>query len=88
MTEEEFRQQIRERGYGEATVKEYEPNLDKPMHTHDVSATGFVMRGKFILILEDGSTTYAQGEWCELPAGTMHTESAGPDGATILLAYK
>lgn len=88
MNEEEFKKKLRDRGYGEAKIKEYEPNLDKPMHTHDVSAMALVVSGEFTLALESESTTYSPGEWCELPAGTVHTERTGPGGATILLAYK
>ena len=88
MNEGQFKKELRERGYGEAQIREYEPNLDKPMHTHDVSAMALVISGEFTLALEGESRTYAPGEWCELPAGTVHTERTGPDGATVLLAYK
>ena len=88
MTEDQFRQQLQEKGYGEAKIREFEPNQDKEMHTHDLSAMALVMRGEFILALESESTSYAPGEWCELIAGTVHTEQTGPDGATVLLAYK
>ena len=88
MNEDEFRQLLRERGFGDAKSREYEPNLDKPMHTHELSAIGLVMSGEFIIALESGSTTYGPGEMCELEAGTVHTERTGPSGATVLLAYK
>lgn len=88
MNEDQFRQQLQEKGYGEAKIREFEPNQDKEMHTHDLSAMALVMRGEFILALESESTSYAPGEWCELIAGTVHTERTGPDGATVLLAYK
>lgn len=88
MTEDQFRQQLQEKGYGEAKIREFEPNQDKEMHTHDLSAMALVMRGEFILALESESTSYTPGEWCELIAGTVHTERTGPDGATVLLAYK
>lgn len=88
MTEDQFRQQLRERGYGEARIRDFEPNLDKEMHTHDQSAMALVMRGEFTLVLEREATTYQPGEWCELIAGTLHTERTGPSGATVLLAYK
>ncbi len=88
MNEDQFRQQLQEKGYGEAKIREFEPNQDKEMHTHDLSAMALVMRGEFILALESESTSYAPGEWCELIAGTVHTERTGPDGATVLLSYK
>ena len=88
MNEDQFRQQLRERGYGDAQIKEFEPSLDREMHTHELSAMALVMSGEFILALETGSTTYGPGDWCELEAGTVHTERTGPNGATVLLAYK
>ncbi len=88
MNEDQFRKQLRERGYDDAKIKEFEPNLEKDMHTHDLSAMALVVSGEFTLALESQSTTYGPGEWCELPAGTVHTERTGPKGATVLLAYK
>ncbi len=88
MNEDQFKKQLQERGYSDAQIKEYGPNLDKEMHTHDLSAMALVMSGEFTLALESKSTTYGPGEWCELPAGTVHTERTGPNGATVLLAYK
>lgn len=88
MDEGQFRQLLQEKGYGDAKSREYEPNLDKEMHTHELSAMALVMRGEFTLALESESTTYGPGGWCELPAGTVHTERTGPSGATVLLAYK
>ncbi len=88
MNEDLFRQQLREKGYGEARIVEYEPNADREMHTHDFTAMVLVMIGDFTLALESESTTYGPGDWCELEAGTVHTERTGPSGATILLATK
>ena len=88
MNEDQFRQELRKRGYPEAQIREFEPNLDKEMHTHDQSAMALVTRGALTLVLERESTTYKPGEWCELVAGTLHTERTGASGATVLLAYK
>lgn len=88
MNEEQFRQQLREKGYGEAQIKEYAPNTDGPMHTHDVSVMLLVLNGEFTLAQPNGATTYKPGECCELVAGAEHTERAGPEGARVLLARK
>jgi quercetin dioxygenase-like cupin family protein len=88
MNEAEFRQRMQEKGYANPEVKEYAPNQDEPMHTHEVSVMAFVLDGEITLALEDGATTYAPGDWCELPAGTLHSEQIGAGGATILLAFK
>jgi quercetin dioxygenase-like cupin family protein len=88
MTEEEFRQQAREKGYGEPNIKEYGPNEDGDMHTHDATVMAMVTRGELTLALENESTTYTAGESCELTAGTLHCERTGADGATLLIATK
>ena len=88
MTEEEFRQQVKEKGYGEPAVKEYGPFMDEPMHTHDFAAALLILSGEFTLVLEDGSTTYRPGEWCELSAGVLHTENTGAEGAKFIFAKK
>jgi quercetin dioxygenase-like cupin family protein len=88
MSEEEFRQLLAQKGFGDAKIKEYMPSLDEPMHSHELSAIALVMSGEFTLALESESTTFGPGEWCELEAGTVHTERTGPNGATLLLAFK
>ena len=75
-------------GYPDAKFKEYEANANAPMHTHEFSVIRYVMSGEFTLALEAESTTYAPGETCELPGGTMHSERTGPNGATVLFAVK
>ena len=88
MTEEQFRTQLQDWGYGEPRIKEFEPNLDGDMHAHDFSVFGLVTRGRLTLAFEGSSATYAAGECCELAAGTVHREQTGADGATFLLATK
>lgn len=88
MTEDQFKQLMQERGFTDAKTKEYEPNADEPMHTHEVSVMALVTSGELTLVLENGSTTYGSGEWCQLDAGTLHTERTGPQGASILLGHK
>ena len=88
MIEDQFRQELRERSYGDAEIMEFEPNREKEMHSHDESVMALVISGEFTLVLESGSTTYGPGEWCENPAGTLHTERIGPDGVTALVALK
>lgn len=88
MTEKEFREHCKEKGYGEIKVKDYEPNLHDPLHTHDVSIMGLVLEGEITLEWEKGSTTYGVGEMCALDAGTVHAEKTDETGATIILGFK
>ena len=88
MDEEQFRRLARDKGYGEPARREFEPGLDRELHTHDHSALLLVLDGEFTLALETEATTHGPGGWCELEAGTVHTERTGPAGATVLLAAK
>jgi quercetin dioxygenase-like cupin family protein len=88
MNRDQFEQRMLDKGYGNAEVKSFGPDVENPMHTHDVAVMALVLSGEFTLALEDGTTTYKTGEWCELPAGTLHTERTGSSGASLLLAYK
>ena len=88
MNEEQFRQRAQEQGFGEVQAKDYVPNKDGPLHTHEFSVLLLVVGGQFTLAFEDGTTNYLPGEVCELPANVMHTERTGPLGAKVLLAKR
>ena len=88
MSEEQFRKQLRESGYGEGEFKDFKANLDGPLHTHDFSAMLLVVSGEFILGHESGATAFGPGESCEVPAGTRHAERTGAGGARVLLGRK
>lgn len=88
MNEEQFRHRVQEQGYGDIQTKDYPPNRDGPLHTHEFSVMLLVVGGQFALAFEDGTTNYGPGEVCELAANVMHTERAGPTGAQVLLAKR
>ncbi len=88
MNEEEFARQLEHNGYAAGQFKDFPPNADGPMHTHDFSVMLMVVSGKFTLAREDGETTYGPGEVCELAAGVAHTERTGPEGARVLSGKK
>ncbi len=88
MNEDQFRQKLRERDYGDPQIEEAGPGPVKDMHTHDQSVMWLVLSGELTMMLESGSMTYRPGDWYENPAGTLHTERIGPEGVTVLLARK
>ena len=88
MDEAQFKQLLQDEGYGEASTVEFEPNLAGEMHTHEFSAYVMVVRGELTLGTESGSVTHRPGEACKVPVGTVHSEAAGADGATILVGRK
>ena len=88
MDEATFRQRAQALGYHDFAYKDYAPQLDGPLHTHDFSVMLLVVSGSFSLVLEDHTTDYVPGGFCELAAQVRHTERSGAQGARVLLAKK
>ena len=88
MTEREFREALARGGYDEVRTVEYEPGMDGELHTHEFSAMAFVLDGELTLAFEDGPATFAAGQWCEVPAGTVHAERTTDVGARILVGTR
>ena len=88
MTEDEFRAELAARGYGEPRNAEFPSGADGELHSHDFSAMAMVTEGEFRLGLTDETRVMAVGDWCEVPAGMLHSEQAGPIGATLLVGTK
>ncbi len=88
MTEDEFRSELAARGYNEPRNAEFEPHADGDLHSHDFSAMAMVTKGEFRLGLEDETRVMGVGDWCEVAAGELHSEHAGPVGATLLVGTK
>ncbi|WP_420608663.1 cupin domain-containing protein [Candidatus Poriferisodalis sp.] len=88
MTENEFRSELAARGYGEPRSYEFEPDADGELHSHEFSAMAMVTEGEFRLGFTDETRVMGVGDWCEVSAGTLHSEMAGPVGATLLVGTK
>lgn len=88
MNIEDFKQNLADQGYSEATSVTYEPGMENEMHTHEFSGSLLVLEGEFTLVTESGSVTHAPGDTCQLGAGILHSERAGPDGTTFLVGKK
>lgn len=88
MTEGEFRKKLNEEGYRDPHVYEIPPGTEKQMHTHGESVMSLVLKGEFTLVTEGGSVTYKEGDWCENPARSIHTEIVGPEGVITLVGTK
>lgn len=88
MNEAQFKEQLRQNGYADARVVEFEPHRGGEMHTHEFSAMLLVTSGELTLDYEGGPVTYRPGDWCEVVAGTSHCERTGAGGATALAGRK
>jgi hypothetical protein len=83
MTEAEFRAELAHHGV-EPYVAEWVPGHFNPEHAHDFTARGFVIRGSFTLSHSGAEHPLPAGADFRLAAGILHTERAGPAGATVL----
>jgi quercetin dioxygenase-like cupin family protein len=88
MNEEEFRNLVKEKGYGEVEFQEVAPGPEEEMHSHDHSVLSLVLNGKFTLTTDEGTKVFITGDLCENLAGTMHQEKIGPEGGSVLFAKK
>lgn len=88
MTEEEFRTKLAADGYHKVSSKDWEPNADGEFHTHDFDAMLMVASGEFRVVYEHGTESFGPGQWCAVPAGTVHYEQTGADGAVVIAGTK
>jgi quercetin dioxygenase-like cupin family protein len=88
MIETEFRKKLQDEGFIEPHIYEAKPGPIAAMHCHDRSIMSLVLKGVFTMITEKGEKDYKAGDCCLNPAGTLHTEIFGADGATFLVGTK
>lgn len=88
MNEAEFRKLAAEKGYGEIQSGEVGPGFDEEMHTHDYSTLSLTTAGEFILTTGEGRTVVKAGEWCEIPAHSLHKEQTGSETSSYMMAKK
>ena len=88
MYELEFRKLAEEKGYGEIEHGDVAPGLEEEMHTHDYSVLSLILAGGFVLTTQDETTILKAGDWCEIPADTLHKEKTGSEVGSYLAAKK
>lgn len=53
-------------------------------HAHEFDAWGLVTAGEFHITVDGNKSVYRPGEEFKLPAGCLHSERAGPEGAAFI----
>jgi len=61
------------------------PGAHYEAHTHDHDESIWLVTGAITFGTAKGDLALAAGDRLMLPAGTVHTADAGPDGATYLI---
>jgi quercetin dioxygenase-like cupin family protein len=88
MDRQAFLDRLTAGGYGEPEAREFAPHYRTREHAHDYDGLLMVLHGTLVGEWEGKSHSCQPGFIRELPAGTLHTDGAGPEGAKYLLARR
>ena len=83
-----FEAALKADGYAEIEIKTYQPHPANGEHGHHFSVRGLVLDGAFTVIQDHTAVTYRPGESFAVPAGHLHAEAIGPEGARVLVGRK
>ncbi len=78
-----FEAELLREGY-EVRESRIGPNEHRPPHTHDFDARLFVIEGALMLVRNGEASSFGPGEWCDVPAGTVHQEITDARGVHTL----
>jgi len=83
-----FAAQARSQGFDEVLVREWEPHLATPEHSHPFDVEALVVQGEFWLTM-DGQTRHVKaGDTFKLTRDVMHQETYGAQGAVFWAARR
>ena len=88
MNVEQFKRALENAGYEGISTRTMEPKGENAVHAHEFTAWGLVSEGEFIISRDGKAHGYKAGEEFQVPAGTLHTEAVGPDGACVTVGRK
>jgi len=88
MDAQTFRTQAEADGFTDIAERALTVAAGPEPHTHAFDARLFICDGAFALTVEGNKRTYVPGEWCEVPAGTVHAEEVGPHGVSFIVAKR
>lgn len=83
---ETFQADALARGADEVLLRDWTPNQVVEPHSHPFNADALVVAGEMWLMVGDDTQHLLAGDTFQLPAGTLHHEKYGPEGATYWVA--
>ncbi len=84
MTPQEFEASVLAEGYSAVVHVDRAADYSLGDHQHTFDACALITAGEFIITMDGISRSYKVGEIFRLPAGTLHQESAGPQGTSYI----
>lgn len=88
MTLTEFEMLAADRGHGNLREVDFEAGRRPDLHPHAWSTLLLLTRGTLDLVFEDRTVHLEPGDWCEVEPGELHSEQAGAEGASAMLATR
>jgi len=83
-----FDQELTRAGFQEILTKHFAHGYRAEPHTHSFDVSVLVTTGRFVLTRDGETRAYETGQRFEFPAGQLHAEGVGPDGATLRLGRR
>jgi quercetin dioxygenase-like cupin family protein len=83
MDRADFEAALQRDGYT-AAAREMAAGTVNPDHTHDFDARVMVLAGAITIGRDGGAHMFGPGEWCDVPAGQVHSEQVGPSGVSYV----
>ena len=87
MNQNVFKAELAASGYA-IEDKDLGPRPAAAEHVHDHDIRGLVLSGIFAVWQNQRVTKYHPGEIFDVPAGVMHTEEIGKEGATVIIGRR
>ena len=84
----ELEKQLHAEGFRHTFVWEDGPDQRYSDHTHPVETAHVILEGEMTLTMDGQSTTYREGDRCDVPAGAVHAAHMGPAGCRYLISEK
>ena len=84
MNVSEFQAELQAGHYSDAMTVQRETLYQMDAHQHSFDACALITEGEITLLVDGVASRYSVGDVFRLPAGTVHGESAGPQGVTYL----
>jgi quercetin dioxygenase-like cupin family protein len=79
-----FEAELQSQGYQVVTTVKQAPGYALGDHAHGFDACALITEGAFTITVQGQARHYQKGDIFRLPAGTVHSEYAGPNGVTYL----
>jgi quercetin dioxygenase-like cupin family protein len=88
MNEAEFRTYAAAEKYDAPEVRTQPPGKFFDTHAHERDLIVLITEGQFTVAYPDHTDVFGPGDMCYVAPGVEHTDEAGPDGASYVLAWR